>query len=517
MNVLVIARDENLIKIKHYIACYQSFFETTYELSIYNYTENIIKLLEYDRVIIDVYNMSTAVSLYSNADSINNLYVWYKDALISVKEPWLLDAMLQRALHTKKWDLVKQINRIKVDLNRIAKKEILDTYPTQLQLESTSFCNARCIMCSHYYAGNSGALDMSPKMLDKLSELLPYLDILIMHGNGEPFSSKLFNESVETYASYNIGLTTNTNLSILTDEQIEKINRSFVNIRVSCDACTKEIYEGIRRNLSFDKFLANATRLRDLCPAVEKTMASVLMRQNIKQLPEMVQFAAEYGFSEIIFSNLGTSLIVNNEMDNISHYPYFAAKQLRYAIEAGKKYGIKVTIPNSFDLSLQDEALCNEELHTIDSIPYFKSDSDVLAIKEFAESIVGKEYRVVENLADCIWEDNLYKCDGICEWCIEKPYIDLKGDVFVCCINASYRVGNIFECDSFMEIWNNETYRKIRKLFYSGKLPGFCDNCQFILNGSLKKLSVPSMDDDFYHRRHISKFYHDYCEEHGYE
>ena len=241
------------------------------------------------------------------------------------------------------------------------------------------------------------------------------------------------------------------------------------------------------------------------------------MRQNIKQLPEMVQFAAEYGFSEIIFSNLGTSLIVNNEMDNISHYPYFAAKQLRYAIEAGKKYGIKVTIPNSFDLSLQDEALCNEELHAIDSIPYFKSDSDVLAIKEFAESIVGKEYRVVENLADCIWEDNLYKCDGICEWCIEKPYIDLKGDVFVCCINASYRVGNIFECDSFMEIWNNETYRKIRKLFYSGKLPGFCDNCQFILNGSLKKLSVPSMDDDFYHRRHISKFYHDYCEEHGYE
>lgn len=87
MNVLVIARNENLIKIKHYIACYQSFFETTYELSIYNYTENIIKLSEYDRVIIDVYNMSTAVSLYSNADSIDNLYVWYKDALISVKEP----------------------------------------------------------------------------------------------------------------------------------------------------------------------------------------------------------------------------------------------------------------------------------------------------------------------------------------------------------------------------------------------------------------------------------------------
>lgn len=105
-----------------------------------------------------------------------------------------------------------------------------------------------------------------------------------------------------------------------------------------------------------------------------------------------------------------------------------------------------------------------------------------------------------------------FECEGICEWCIEKPYIDLNGDVFVCCINASYRVGNIFDYDSFLDLWNNDTYKRIRTLFYNGKLPGFCDNCQFILNGSLKKLSVPSPSKDFYQRRHISKFYHDFCE-----
>lgn len=517
MRVLVIADKVSLVKIENYIYSYQHFFEKSEEISIICDIDMACDPAEYDRVVVDMYNLDAAGKIYKGVTIFSNLYLWFREALISVARPHLLELMLKKALQSKEWHLVKQINRIKVDLNRIMRKVILDTYPTQLQLESTSFCNAQCIMCSHYYAGNRDALDMNTETLGKLSELFPYLDILIMHGNGEPFLSKLFNESVDTYSSYNIGLTTNTNLSILTEVHTEKINQSFVNIRVSCDACTKEIYEGIRKNLSFERFVSNAARLRDLCPGVEKTMASVLMRQNIEQLPEMVRFAAEYGFQEIIFSNLGTSLIVGNEMDNIFHYPYLAAKQLRKALKSGEKLGIKVTVPNSFDLSLRDESICADELKRIHSVPLFKTEADVAAIKEFAESIVGDKYRVVEDMADCLWDENLFACEGICEWCIEKPYIDLKGDVFVCCINASYRIGNIFEYNSFMELWNNDTYKKIRGLFYSGKLPGFCDNCQFILNGSLKKLSVPSPTDDFYHRRHISKFYHDYCEEHAHE
>ncbi len=517
MRVLIIADKTNLIKIKNYIDSYQSFFEYPDKILIEYDVSATCNPIEFDRIVIDIYSLDMAAKIYRNVTSFDNLYLWFRGALISVKKPSLLDMILKRSLRSKDLKLVKQVNKIKVDLNHIMRRDVLDTYPTQLQLESTSYCNAQCIMCSHYYAGNKGALDMNKKMLEKLSELFPYLDVLIMHGNGEPFLSKLFKESVKTYASYNIRLTTNTNLSILTDDQIERINESFANIRVSCDACTQEIYEGIRKNLSFNRFISNLIRLGKLCPDVEKTMTSVMMRQNVEQLPEMVKFAAEYGFNEIIFSNLGTSLIIGNEMDNISHYPYFAAKQLRNALKAGEKYGIRVTIPNSFDLSLQDESLCDNELQRIHSIPFFETEADVVAMKELAESIVGDEYRIVENLADCLWQENLFACDGICEWCIEKPYIDLKGDVFVCCINAAYRIGNIFDYTSFMELWNNDTYKKIRRIFYSGKLPGFCDNCQFVLNGSLKRLSVPSPETGFYNRRHISKFYHDYCEEHDCE
>ena len=513
MRVLVIADAGNQIKIEKYINSYKMFFHYPESVKASCLEEGEADLSAFDCVVVDEYKLNEAVQLYKGARTYDDLFLWFEGALISVVDDGVLESMWEKARQTKNWPLVKKINRIKIDLNRIMKRVVLDTYPSQLQLESTSFCNAQCIMCSHYYAGNTGAQDMNQTMLDKLSELFPYLDVLIMHGNGEPFTSRIFSESVQVYSDYGIGLTTNTNLSVLTDEQIELINRSFVNIRVSCDACTREVYEGIRRRLSFDTFVKNAARLRDRCPGVSKTMASVLMRQNIEQLPEMVAFAARYGFQEIIFSNLGVSLIVGNEMDNISRYPYFAAKQLKKAMDMGASCGIKVTIPSSFDLTLEDEAKCAEELEIIHSVPFFRSDEEVADIGKFAESVVGDEYRIVENLADCDWEKDLFDCDGICEWCIEKPYIDLNGDVFVCCINASYRVGNIFDCDSFLELWNNDTYKKIRSLFYEGKLPGFCDNCQFILNGSLRKLRVPSPDKKFYQRRHISKFYHDYCGE----
>lgn len=511
MKVLIIADIGNQQKIENYLSSYKKFFRYS-ELIEFSYFEKKgTDLSEFDCIVLDEYSLNEVVHLYKENCRYDNLFLWFEGALICISDTDLLKSMSDKAIKTKNWYLVKRINRIKIDLNRIMKRTDIDTYPSQLQLESTSFCNAQCIMCSHYYAGNKGALDMNYKILEKLSEIFPYLDVLIMHGNGEPFISKLFSESAKMYSTYGIGLTTNTNLSILTDDHVRLINQSFVNIRVSCDGCTREIYEGIRKRLSFDNFVENAIRLRDLCPSVSKTMASVLMRQNIEQLPEMVAFAAEYGFEEIIFSNLGVNLIVDNEKDNIFNYPYLASKQLKKAIDMGAKCGIKVTIPSSFDLSLDDEFRCREELEIIHSTLFFMQEEEVAEVREFVESIVGDEYRIVENLSDCYWEENLYSCDGICEWCIEKPYIDLKGDVFVCCINASYRIGNIFDYDSFLDLWNNSTYKKIRTLFYNGKLPGFCDNCQFILNKSLKKLSVPSPNEGFYQRRHISRFYHDYC------
>ena len=367
-------------------------------------------------------------------------------------------------------------------------------------------------MCSHYYADNVGALDMTDEMLERLERILPYIEIAILHGNGEPFLSKKLEESVNLYKKYNVKLTTNTNLSVFNDKIVKMINDSFVDVRVSCDGCSKDIYEGIRRGLSFDCLVSNLEKLRDDCPDVSKTMTCVMMRQNLEQLPDLVRFAKKYGFREMIFSNLGTSLLVGNEMDASYHYPALASKKLREAVAVGEEIDIRVSIQNSYYLIIYDEDAVEEELIRIHEKPFFTGEEEIGRIKSFTESVVGDEYRIIEDLADCYWEEDLYDCNGICEWCTEKLFMDLKGNVYVCCINATYRIGNIFETQDFMDIWNNETYMKIRSLFYEGKFPGFCDNCQFVLNGSLSRIDNKGLAAGFKNRRHISKFYRDYTE-----
>lgn len=507
MKVYIIANNDNKFKIIKYIEN---------NAMLYAFSKKNIQTVndpdDCDSLVFDEENIANARDIITQKGVCDKSYIWIYGTAIPLHDIELLDTIQKRFFDKEDWDNVKHINRIKIEIGYILKNKQLNSYPSLLQMESTSFCNARCIMCSHYYSDNAGALDMTDEMLERLEHILPYIEIAILHGNGEPFLSKKIEESVKLYKKYNVKLTTNTNLSVFNDKIVKMINDSFVDVRVSCDGCSKDIYEGIRRGLSFDRLLSNLEKLRDECPGVSKTMACVMMRQNLEQLPDLVRFAKKYGFREIIFSNLGTSLLVGNEMDASYHYPALAAKKLREAIAIGDEIDIRVTIPNSYDLSIYDEETVEEELKKIHEEPFFKGEEEIGRIKRFTESVVGDEYRIIEDLADCFWEDDLYDCNGICEWCTEKLFMDLKGNVYVCCINATYRIGNIFDTQDFMDIWNNETYMKIRSLFYEGKFPGFCDNCQFVLNGSLSRINNKGLAAGFKNRRHISKFYRDYTE-----
>ena len=507
MKIYIIANNYNKFKIAKYIEN---------NAVLYGLSKKDIQIVddagECDALVFDEERISEAGAVITQNGISEKSYIWIYGTAIPLHDIELLDTIQKRYFDKEDWDSVKHINRIKIEIGYILKDKRLNSYPSLLQMESTSFCNARCIMCSHYYAENAGALDMTDEMLERLGQILPYIEIAILHGNGEPFLSKKLEESVELYKKYHVKLATNTNLSVFNDKIVKMINESFVDVRVSCDGCSKDIYEGIRRGLSFDRLVSNLERLRDECPGVTKTMASVMMRQNLEQLPDLVRFAKKYDFKEIIFSNLGTSLLVGNEMDAPYHYPALASKKLREAMAVGDEIGVRVTVPNSYDLSINDEDAVEEELKKVHEKPFFLDEEEISRIKSFTESVVGDEYRIIENLADCYWEDDLYDCNGICEWCTEKLFMDLKGNVFVCCINATYRIGNVFETQDFMDIWNNETYMKIRSLFYEGKFPGFCDNCQFVLNGSLSRIDNKGLADGFKSRRHISRFYRDYTE-----
>lgn len=215
-------------------------------------------------------------------------------------------------IENERWDILRAINKAKIHLNVLHKKLILDTKPTFLQLEITNYCNAKCIMCPHIYQGNAGAKHLSKDTFSRLEELLPYIEVAVLHGNGEPFMNPNFEEYLKEYRRYGIAISACTNLSIFDSQIATIVDNCFDDIRVSCDACSKEIYEKIRTGLSFDQFVQNLGILKTCCHNVKKILTFVVMRQNISQITAMVDFAAKYGFDEIIYSNMLPSIALGN-------------------------------------------------------------------------------------------------------------------------------------------------------------------------------------------------------------
>ena len=136
----------------------------------------------------------------------------------------------------------------------------------------------------------------------------------------------------------------------------------------------------------------------------------------------------------------------------------------------------------------------------------FRTDEQIEERIKYIRNQYGMDRAVIELLSDCRWDLDRLHCVGICDWCIEKTYIDLNGNVFICCINSKYSIGNINE-KSFKEIWNSEEMIKVRKSFYSGILPDFCEGCHFILNHTLTHIKDIDTSSRFNNKRCISRLY----------
>ena len=178
-------------------------------------------------------------------------------------------------------------------------------------------------------------------------------------------------------------MVTNTNLSVLPDNILDLLNDAFYQIHVSCDGCTKEIFEGIRRNINFEKFIHNVKKLKSNCPNVRLIMNIVMMRQNLLQLPDMVSFAKELGFEEVVFMPIGVDAYLDNYEDGLVNFPQLTLKTTEQIIKKSEELKIRVTIP---ELNYKfDEEKYREEVIKIKKMKLFKSDSDIAILIKNAE------------------------------------------------------------------------------------------------------------------------------------
>jgi len=157
------------------------------------------------------------------------------------------------------------------------KRKKLELYPRIIQVETTTACNADCVMCPHSrITRKKGHMDFElyKKIVDDCAENKKFIKTLYPFLNGELFLTPKW-EDYLTYAKKRlpdseIGVFTNG--SLLDTENIDKLIEIELDwINISFDGTSKETYEHIRRKLSFDQVQNNIFKIANKRNSLQKT------------------------------------------------------------------------------------------------------------------------------------------------------------------------------------------------------------------------------------------------------
>jgi len=314
----------------------------------------------------------------------------------------------------------------------------LKPFPRYVEIEVTTRCNLKCVMCEHTY-WKEPIRDMSFDEFKHIVDQFPGLKWAGLTGIGESFLNKDFLNMVRYLRSKHISVELSDNF-FLVNEKIarELLEAGLELVYLSLDAATKETYEKIRVNSKWDTVIKN-------------------FKNFIKMRDEMGLKKPHINFYYVV---------LKNNMHEMLQY---------------------LDLVNSFNLD-RPEVCFTPLLHA------FK-EAEHLSVKLTDDLIEKVEDRGKELGIKISWNQNVHKLPPINKcyaWLM--PYIFPTGHVVACCaVNEAnqreYRkktaLGNIYE-KSFKEIWNDEAYTTLRKKISRGEVPIQCKYCPIYDVGAKK-------------------------------
>jgi radical SAM protein with 4Fe4S-binding SPASM domain len=329
--------------------------------------------------------------------------------------------------------IFKNINSLLLRKARQSKSSTCWHYPRRVEFVIINQCNADCIMCGDIFDGNK--LDIRQfKHIAK--QTLPCAKEASFIG-GELLLHPGFYKISEYAHRFGVQLSMTTNLSVLTPDRADALNYFFKEIAISIDSPSKDIYEMIRKNLSFEKLKKNLSRISEIKRqnGMRVSIAFVAMRQNIEELPDMVDFCADYGFDElgVTFASVRPGKL--EFKDSLLFHRQLANQYFDLARERASLRKIVISLPKPFDL---------------EKVPYVD------------ENAVTNNYKYCPR-----------------PW--DRVRILIDGTVIPCCILYGENMGNILHT-KFRKIWNGEKYKKLRRSFREGSdtMPLRCRQCRII-------------------------------------
>ena len=196
-------------------------------------------------------------------------------------------------------------------------------YPYRLDFELSNKCNLECIMCTGVYSSsirkNRENREPLPEIYETdefFEELKPFLlnAKRINFFGGEPFLIgtyyKIFDFLLEQKSQTLCYIQTNG--TIYNDKIGRYLENLNINLSVSLDAATKEIYEKIRRNAQYDRVISNIEKFREALDKNNKQffISPIVCTENLFDLKNILDLANKYK-AKLYFHHLEYPLMLN--------------------------------------------------------------------------------------------------------------------------------------------------------------------------------------------------------------
>lgn len=307
----------------------------------------------------------------------------------------------------------------------------LAPYPREIEVEITTRCPLKCIMCEHTY-WDEPKKDLSLGEYKYIIDQFQHLRWINTTGEGSSYLNKQFLDILAYTKSKGIFVKMVESFTMLTEEQIkETIKLGVERIICSMEGATKETYEKIRVGASFDKVISNLL----LFDEWKRKLRSPLPELSFRYILMSTNFSEVFDFIKLI-----NSLGVGSSIDVVGILDFDEIKSL----------------------SIKERSELIEELKR-----------------------VANENNLKVPLGPTITRFPITTCTF---W--TQPYIMMGGYVMPCCgvmmsnrrdYLRKYALGNIFE-KSFKEIWYSPTYKKLRCTVpqKEGPLHPLCVDCRSV-------------------------------------
>ena len=309
--------------------------------------------------------------------------------------------------------------------------------PWCIEVEVTTRCDKRCIICEHTY-WNEPSVDLTFENLKRLVDQLPGLIWFNPTGEGEAFLNKDFLKMLRYLKSKSIFVFFNDSFDKVNEVVAKELIEIGVDkIEISMQGATKKTYEKIMVGHNFDNMINNLKNFIQIkkemnSPLPELCFHYIVNKLNVHELPQFIELIASFGGK----GTFGPGSYVN--FSGLLEFP-----QIQH---------LMTEIPQRIMEAVNQKA---KQLNI-----------DVLLTHPSQER-----------------KPPIKKCTA---W--SEPYVLVDGYVLPCCavlmsnkrdFLRKYAFGNLYQ-QPFKEIWYSDRYKKFREMVLKNneKVPILCLGCR---------------------------------------